>query len=557
MTSTSLRARRRRRFIAALEALENHIALGALLGGPYDLTAGGAAHKGAEPRPAAQVGAAAADFIVNSVGDAKAANPAVSAATGNMIKLDNGMMVPEVTLRSAIEAANADNKALETIAFQIPNLAKVNGAWTITPAKALDTVTRPTVIDATTQMVIAQSATPVVVLSGSMLGNNKADGLNITAGGSTVKGLVVSSFNQNGIDLSGKGGDLITGDFIGIDVTGTIGAGNSSNGILINNVPNNTVGGTAAGTRNVISGNPGKDFDNLGRGGGILLVGVGAQPNANKNVVLGNFIGTDKNGTADIANRNGVVIRRGDNNTIGGADVLARNVISGNDSGSGVVIGDGATGNKVQGNFIGVDATGKTALRNTFIGVLIDASTNNLVGGSTATPGTAPGNVISGNGVSGILIRDGSMGNKVQGNFVGIGSDGSELGNSTGVTVLDSPKNTIGGTAAERNVISGNRNSGVVIQDVPSQDNVVASNYIGTDQNGALPLANGADGVLILNASNNTIGAGNIISGNEASGVHIHGTDVETPARLPTWSKETASAPTSRETISSRTRSTA
>ena len=82
----------------------------------------------------------------------------------------------------------------------------------------------------------------------------------------------------------------------------------------------------------------------------------------------GNFIGTDASG-ADLGNNIGVVAL-GANNTIGGTTPAARNIISSND-GFGVQIA--GTGNKVQGNYIGTDASGTLDLGNN-LGVVIDAA---------------------------------------------------------------------------------------------------------------------------------------------------------------------------------------
>ena len=82
---------------------------------------------------------------------------------------------------------------------------------------------------------------------------------------------------------------------------------------------NNTVGGTAAGAGNVISGSV---EDGVG-------VGVG---NASDNVVAGNLIGTNAAGTAALGNGGDGVDLTGPatGNTIGGTIAAARNVISGN-----------------------------------------------------------------------------------------------------------------------------------------------------------------------------------------------------------------------------------
>src|SRR5262249_40547041 len=153
---------------------------------------------------------------------------------------------------------------------------------------------------------------------------------------------------------------------IGLDAAGVIDLGNSSNGVLINSSANNTVGGTVALARNVLSGN-GAD--------GVLLFGVGATGN----VVLGNFIGLDAAGAAVVANASdGVGLTAGAaNNAIGGTVAGARNVISGNGANGVKIFGVGATGNVVQGNIIGLDAAGAVDRGNTNDGVEITGAANN------------------------------------------------------------------------------------------------------------------------------------------------------------------------------------
>src|SRR6185295_18010727 len=88
---------------------------------------------------------------------------------------------------------------------------------------------------------------------------------------------------------------------------------------------NNTIGGTTTAARNIISGHASQ---------GIAIVNTGTTGN----LVQGNFIGTNVNGTAAVSNGSGVGITNAPGNTIGGAVAGARNVISGN-IGDGVGIG--------------------------------------------------------------------------------------------------------------------------------------------------------------------------------------------------------------------------
>jgi len=158
---------------------------------------------------------------------------------------------------------------------------------------------------------------------------------------------------------------------------------------------NNTVGGTTAASRNVISGNGGD---------GVRLQITTID---NHNVISGNFIGTDVTGSAALPNdENGVHIDGGRKNVIGGATAGAGNVISGN-GGDGVLIdntfggSEEARGNVIQGNLIGTNAAGTAGLGSS-IGIHVDAQPDTVIGGT----GVGARNVVSGNAI-GILLRFG------------------------------------------------------------------------------------------------------------------------------------------------------
>src|SRR5205823_299602 len=104
------------------------------------------------------------------------------------------------------------------------------------------------------------------------------------------------------------------------------------------------------------------------------------------NLILGNFIGTDVNGSLALGNMGGGVSISGgaSNNTVGGTAAGARNLISANGFGGVGIVDKNATGNMVLGNYIGTDVTGMTALGNGVFGVNIVRSDNNIVGGTTS-----------------------------------------------------------------------------------------------------------------------------------------------------------------------------
>ncbi|MDA2936762.1 right-handed parallel beta-helix repeat-containing protein [Acidobacteria bacterium AH-259-A15] len=419
----------------------------------------------------------------------------------------------DCTLRAALEETNATS-GTDTIGFDIPG----EGPHTIQPTSALPTITDPVIIDGYTQpgAAAATSGTPatlMIELDGRSAGAN-VGGLTIAAPNSTVRGLVINRFDGVGLLIEGTGGNTIAGNYIGTDFTGTVGPGNSGAGVAILDSPSNTIGGTASGAGNVISGNAVE---------GVYIAGN----NSTGNLVRSNFIGTDFSGTAALGNAHGVIIDVfASNNTIGGTDPDAGNVISASDF-SGVGFTSSAEGNFVEGNFIGTDVTGTVALGNSEHGVFVNAS-NNTIGGTVV----GAGNIISSNGLDGVVINEGMTGVFVQGNFIGTDATGNlDLGNaSSGVAIADASDNLVGGPVpGARNVISGNDGSGVAIFGSGATGNQVQGNYIGTDVNGTADLGNVGDGVVISNdASSNTVGgtapgAGNLIAFNGSTGVIISG----------------------------------
>jgi hypothetical protein len=275
--------------------------------------------------------------------------------------------------------------------------------------------------------------------------------------------------------------------------------------------PGNTIGGALSEERNVISGNAGN---------GVTFT----DPAGNGNVVAGNYIGTNLNGSAALPNNgSGVFITSGAaNNTIGGT-AGARNVVSGNTF-SGIDIR--GNNNIVQGNFIGTDPNGDLAIPNNDGVFLADTATGNLIGG----PGSNLGNLISGNRFSGVKIMSlvagvaGARQTTVQGNLIGTKASGLEaLPNVFDGVFIENASNNIigGGSAAARNIISGNGSNGVDLQGAFSTGNQVAGNYIGTDVTGAAAVPNAFSGVFV-SASSNTVGPANVISRN-STGVFLTG----------------------------------
>jgi hypothetical protein len=350
------------------------------------------------------------------------------------------------SLRQAILDANSMGGG--TINFAIPG----TGVHTISPLTVLPTITQTVIIDGYTQSGASANTNPTTMglntvlqieLNGVNSGTNFS-GLTINADNCTVRGLVINRFVHDAIDIFSNG-NFITGNFIGTNPAGTAALPNGTGGaggvILVGASSNNTVGGTTPAARNLISGNVGEGVE--------FQTGTG-------NMAQGNLIGTDVTGTLALGNSDRGVFVNGSSNLIGGTIVAARNIISANSRGVDLF---GGSNDTVQGNFIGTDVTGTVALGNPNVGVDVNGTPNNLIGGLTATPGTPPGNLISGNiGDTGVVLGiGGTSGTLIQGNIIGADITGTQpLGNSGGITI-NGPDNTVGGTDPDaRNIIAFN-----------------------------------------------------------------------------------------------------
>jgi Domain of unknown function (DUF4347)/Cadherin-like/Right handed beta helix region/Cadherin domain/Periplasmic copper-binding protein (NosD) len=314
----------------------------------------------------------------------------------------------KISLREAIFAAGNTPNPVGTvnhIHFDIQD-PLIGGAHTISLTGALPTIVQAVVIDGSTEPDWAANGDrPVVVIEGNSL---SATGLqfNGTSGGSTLRGLVIRNFAGTGILLmTGANGITIAGNYIGsLNTSGNYlgpGSANDFGGIYVDS-SNNTIGGTGAFDRNVISGN---------------LTSALALHSSNGNVVQNNFIGTDAAGTALIGNTgDGILLINGSaSNQIG--SVGFGNLIVGNNNG--VSIHDaGSTNNKIQSNIIGTDLSLTLNLGNVQEGVeVLFGASYNLIGGVNA----GEGNVIFNNGSTAwaaISIEDTSTGNAILGNRI-------------------------------------------------------------------------------------------------------------------------------------------
>ena len=258
------------------------------------------------------------------------------------------------------------------------------------------------------------------------------------------------------IEYSGSTGNSVQGNSIG-----TVG-GNVLGGIMLDLGANgNSIGGTTA---NVISGNG---------GAGVTISG----PGTSNNLVAGNFIGTTSGGTGGLGNSgDGVTITDGaTGNTIGGTTAAAANTIAAN-SGNGVSFStSGTTGNVVEGNYIGTNSAGAMNLGNTGDGVeVFSAASGNMIGGTVAGAGNVIDDnhtgVVIGSSPTDAAIHNAILGNSIYGNTdlgIDLGNDGVTLNDSSGHSgpnlFQDFPvitnAYTVGSTTTITGTVSGPANS--------------------------------------------------------------------------------------------------
>jgi hypothetical protein len=430
---------------------------------------------------------------------------------------------------SSYSVVNLNDHGAGSLRQAILDADSVHGAdvinFNVTGTIKLTTGPLPPIID--TVNIDGRTAPGFVVTPKVEIDFNHFSGLQFIPGtsGSALRSLSLVDAADNGVTLNGGGGTLIAGNFIGLALDGTP-AGNGVNGLALYASSGNTIGGTSAEARNVISAN---------RFNGIDLIA------ASNNDILGNYIGTDVTGTIDRGNKMaGIMMTAGSNNIIGGAQ---GNLISGND-GNGIGLYT-ASNNQISMNSIGTDVTGTIGLGNAGNGILLtNGSARNMIGGE-ATGGNDPtngvfvrppeGNLISANSGDGVLINNAAMQNQLSGNFIGTRASGnSSLGNSLdGVAIVNANSNSLIGCTFQQdpfvfyNVISGNGANGLRVTN--SNDTTIQANFFGLGADNRTGLGNTLNGVLVEGSSTRTtmggpIPLGNVDAANLQNGIVVQGT---------------------------------
>ena len=296
----------------------------------------------------------------------------------------------------------------------------------------------------------------------------------------TAAGTIIDGMTQT----TNRGDSNSLGPEIEID---GVGAGVNANGLVI---------GTTANGSDIRGLAIGNFSDN-----GILVQGA-------NNVIAGNYLGLSADGTTVAANNTNDVTYQGGirvesaNNTIGGNTPADRNVISGNFFAGVELFGAAATGNQIDGNYIGVDATGTIDRGNSQEGIDLELSGSNRIGGPTA----AERNIVSGNGSDGIEIDGGDF-NQVWGNYIGTDVTGTIAipNDRDGIDINEnggnpSTNNLIGGISSpnDGNLIRGNSIYGVSVRGAGVIDNTIHGNRI--YGNVALDIDLNDDGITVNDA---------------------------------------------------------
>jgi parallel beta-helix repeat protein len=346
---------------------------------------------------------------------------------------------------------------------------------------------------------------------------------------------------------------------------------NITNKVLIDGTtaPGYTAGNTTTAPLVAVNFNgvsTGFNFNSGSAGSGISALSIygstsnGVTLNVGSITLLSNYIGLNLSGAPGGNAKNGVYISASSTNNVIGTNPksisgLYSNVISGNTL-NGIVI-YGSAGNQIQGNAIGTNPAGTTAIGNKNNGILVTYyATENTIGGTasynaatgqtnnpTGNKGTVPivsiappqGNLISGNTQNGVLIEAGSELTALSGNFIGTNNVGtSAIGNGLdGVNISNANNNQLIGCTFQDNpfiyynVLSGNGRNGLYIYN--SNAILVQANFFGAGANNASMVPNAQDGINVGGTSagvqvGGVIPLGNVSAGNGRDGIRVAGT---------------------------------
>lgn len=343
------------------------------------------------------------------------------------------------SFRAAILASNLSPGVMDTISFAIPGPPP----HLIILESELPIISDPVVIDGYSMQADAHpntleegsDAVLTVGISGEMGGDNGVEqGLIITGGNTTVRGLVVINFDTVPIGMQTEGNNTIAGNYVGVNFDGNSAAtADYSLGIVVASA-GNVIGGAAPGDRNVITGGQ--------RGVWVLSSG---------NEISGNHIGLSADGSMVVTAPYGF----GVGIFVGYTDLIV-----------GTTIGGFGRGNRIGG---------------ADVGIFVDSSVATTIHGNIIGPSDQ-----SGNGI-GISIGSQATGSAIGGLVAG---EGNEVAHSRfeGIKITGS---SAVAHSIRRNSIHHNQRLGIDLQGLEGQNEGVTENdEDDPDTNGANALQN-------------------------------------------------------------------
>ena len=317
---------------------------------------------------------------------------------------------------------------------------------------------------------------------------------NIIGGTTPNSKNVISGNTSAGIAIFSGENNQILGNYIGTNASGTTIIGNNT-GIDLRS-GNNSVGGQAAGSRNIISGN---------------YIGIEISGNTSSGCsIKGNYIGLNAAGNAALANTTGIsLISSANNSIIGGPNPSDRNIISGN-----AIRGLSVTGTShtIQNNYIGLNPAGNGIIKNGNEGIRFNGnllgtqvSENTISGNGTVSTSAINVNFNSANNVH---FFNNKVGTLPDGN-TGVTNIG------VGLVLNNSSTNTIGGVSEIDGNIIGNHNLNAVTMVFNCSNNTFSYNKIGVGIDGVSDIGNGLIGIANSGSNSNNLITNNTIANNQ------------------------------------------
>ena len=366
-----------------------------------------------------------------------------------------------------------------------------------------------------------------------------ASGPNLIIGGSLPSQRnLLSGNNRNGLSLftsfvtatgapvASAAGTVVRGNYIGLDVTGTVKIYNGQGGIN-SSAANVTIGGPNAADGNFLANNNNLPALNLTRQvNGAVVYASGST------LVQNNVIGMAPDLTTRLDSlASGITVQTANNQVL--QNIVAGNGSLANPRSAIDLFSAFSTGNVVRGNFVGTTPAGLAGLGNFGWGISINDASGNIIGGTSA----ADRNVVVGNSSGALLIVASATGsannNLITGNYFGMMPNGTDsLNNGDGLVLSASVGGAINGTtiggasAIARNLISGNSNGGISLNGAGVGNTVIAGNYIGVAADGITARGNAGNGIYMNGAHDTTVGGntaaeGNVIAFNQINGLNI------------------------------------